>query len=197
MELKLPSAPVGAAIGLLVVFFIYRYISTAITNRRHARQALKLGCEEPPLAPTRGFFAFRDLIDSAKALAEKRMPELLLELQTHMYELKGYYVGAIKLNMPFATVIFTTEPANIKEMLALQFKDFELGPNRRGNFNPLLGNGIVSSESRESTMRFVLTDCSSLLMASSGSTRAACYVPSSRAPRSATSTWRKSTCRSS
>lgn len=38
----------------------------------------------------------------------------------------------------------TIEPENIKTILATSFKDFELGPGRRNNFFPLLGDGIFT-----------------------------------------------------
>lgn len=40
----------------------------------------------------------------------------------------------------------TTDPENIKAILATQFEDFELGPMRRGNFFPMLGNGIFTAD---------------------------------------------------
>lgn len=44
---------------------------------------------------------------------------------------------------------FTIEPQNIKAILATQFKDFGLGDRRNGNFAPLLGRGIFSSDGDE------------------------------------------------
>lgn len=40
----------------------------------------------------------------------------------------------------------TIEPENVKAVLASQFEDFELGPVRRANFFPLLGNGIFTAD---------------------------------------------------
>jgi cytochrome P450 len=42
--------------------------------------------------------------------------------------------------------IFTADEECIKAILATQFNDFDLGPHRRGNFWPLLGNGIFSQD---------------------------------------------------
>jgi hypothetical protein len=41
-------------------------------------------------------------------------------------------------------MIITIDPKNIQAILAVQFKEFGLGEGRNGNFNPLLGHGIVS-----------------------------------------------------
>ena len=45
-------------------------------------------------------------------------------------------------------LLVTNEPENIKALLATQFHDFELGPQRRGNFFPLLGNGIFTADGK-------------------------------------------------
>lgn len=54
---------------------------------------------------------------------------------------------------------FTIEPKNVQTLLATQFKDFGLGEWRNGNFNPLLGHGIVSNYHDQ----FVGTDHLSIL----------------------------------
>ncbi|KFY69662.1 hypothetical protein V496_00068 [Pseudogymnoascus sp. VKM F-4515 (FW-2607)] len=45
-----------------------------------------------------------------------------------------------------STNILTVDPENIKAILATQFKYFDIGPKRRGNFMPLLGNGIFTQD---------------------------------------------------
>jgi hypothetical protein len=44
--------------------------------------------------------------------------------------------------------IFTADEKNIQAILATQFNDPDLGPHRRGNFWPLLGNGIFTQARR-------------------------------------------------
>ena len=47
----------------------------------------------------------------------------------------------------FFTELFTTiEPENIKTLLALNFKDWSLGPRRKSAFVPLLGHGIFTTD---------------------------------------------------
>lgn len=41
---------------------------------------------------------------------------------------------------------FTSDPDNIKAILATQFKDFTLGPLRFNVFEPMLGRGIFTSD---------------------------------------------------
>ncbi|KAJ9637341.1 hypothetical protein H2199_007628 [Coniosporium tulheliwenetii] len=49
----------------------------------------------------------------------------------------------------FGSVTYlTVDPKNIQALLATQFPDFEIGPMRRGNFFPLLGNGIFTSDGK-------------------------------------------------
>lgn len=42
----------------------------------------------------------------------------------------------------------TVDPKNIQALLATQFKDFELGPIRRGSFAPLTGDGIFTLDGK-------------------------------------------------
>lgn len=42
--------------------------------------------------------------------------------------------------------ICTVEPENIKAILAVKFKQFDLGEKRRRTFHPLLGDGIFASD---------------------------------------------------
>jgi len=42
----------------------------------------------------------------------------------------------------------TVDPKNIQAVLATQFHDFSLGQTRRGNFFPLLGNGIFTNDGK-------------------------------------------------
>ncbi|PMD42852.1 cytochrome P450 [Hyaloscypha variabilis F] len=44
------------------------------------------------------------------------------------------------------STIFTADEKNIQAILATQFNDFDIGPVRRGNFFPLLGNGIFTQD---------------------------------------------------
>lgn len=43
----------------------------------------------------------------------------------------------------------TSDPENIKAILATQFKEFELGPQRYNVFAPLLGRGIFTSDGKD------------------------------------------------
>ncbi|PMD45815.1 cytochrome P450 [Hyaloscypha variabilis F] len=45
-----------------------------------------------------------------------------------------------------SSAVWTSDPENIRTVLATGFRDFELGPVRRNNFVPVLGHGIFTSE---------------------------------------------------
>jgi cytochrome P450 len=49
-------------------------------------------------------------------------------------------------NLFNATLVTTADPENIQAILATKFHDFDLGPDRRGNFYEALGNGIFTAE---------------------------------------------------
>ncbi|KAE9365333.1 putative cytochrome P450 [Stipitochalara longipes BDJ] len=46
-------------------------------------------------------------------------------------------------------IINTTEPENIKAILATQFHEFELPPRRKNEFQPVLGHGIFTTDGKE------------------------------------------------
>jgi len=57
-------------------------------------------------------------------------------------------VDLFRTQLKFSS-IFTVEPENVKAILATQFEDFELGHVRRGNFFPMLGNGIFTADGQD------------------------------------------------
>lgn len=51
-----------------------------------------------------------------------------------------------RAKMTGRSIIFTVEPRNIQTVLALKFKDFEMGDNRIRALQPLMGKGIFTSD---------------------------------------------------
>ena len=68
---------------------------------------------------------------------------MLQERQDYVSELNGRLVPTQRAVMLGQEMFFTSDPENIKAMLATQFNDFDLGPARRGNMIATLGDGIV------------------------------------------------------
>lgn len=56
------------------------------------------------------------------------------------------YGITFKASMIGRRVAFTVEPKNVQTVLALKFKDFELGEYRNRAMRPLLGYGIFSTD---------------------------------------------------
>lgn len=50
--------------------------------------------------------------------------------------------------MAMSQLMGCLDEKNIQAILATQFKDFDIGPVRRGNFFPLLGNGIFTQDGK-------------------------------------------------
>lgn len=56
------------------------------------------------------------------------------------------YGTTFKAYTPGQNAVFTVEPKNVQTILALKFKDFELGTNRIKSMRPLLGYGIFCTD---------------------------------------------------
>lgn len=56
------------------------------------------------------------------------------------------YGTTFRATMPGRRVTLTVEPKNVQTVLALKFKDFELGVYRNRAMRPLLGYGIFSTD---------------------------------------------------
>lgn len=128
---------------LIAVYIAYRFLSWFISSRRHARNAVKLGCKPPPLRPYRLPFGIDMLQRMIKADGEKRVPDLMLDI----YEEMGRKHTWLHLFFGMES-IWTVDPINIQAILATQFQEFVLGETRRNNFFPLLGNGIFTTDGR-------------------------------------------------
>lgn len=58
----------------------------------------------------------------------------------------GDYGTTFRASMAGRNVVFTVEPKNVQTILALKFKDFELGSIRSNSMRPLLGYGIFCTD---------------------------------------------------
>ncbi|EKG12102.1 Cytochrome P450 [Macrophomina phaseolina MS6] len=84
-----------------------------------------------------------------KADKEKRLPDYSQERVEHISEREGRLVTTMQNTIAGEDSFFTIEPRNIQAILATQFKDFDFGPRRNGNFRPLLGHGIFASDGKQ------------------------------------------------
>ena len=132
-----------ALLGAIAVFAAYWIISTIVGNRRHAREAERLGCKAVPERPHKLPLGIDFVLRALKADKEKLFPTDMMNVYhevgnvaTWNYEILG--------NSTYMTV----DPKNIQAILATQFDEFALRETRRGNFFPMLGNGIFTTDGK-------------------------------------------------
>lgn len=117
------------AIASVFIYVIYRHLKIAWLCR-------KLGAEPAPGLTGAGFFNSRPAF---KVLAHKRDGGLVEFLW-------GLFYGEnenFSVRIGGKTLFATSDPENIKALLATQFNDFELGV-RHSHFKPLLGDGVFT-----------------------------------------------------
>ena len=109
---------------------------------QRAQRAKALGCEPPPYWPENplGLASLRAVL---KADKEWRLLPFILERHYEMSDIIGRPAATFAFSLFGTTIINTTDPENMKAILATQFQDYDLGPNRINNFVPFLGSGIV------------------------------------------------------
>ncbi|POR37522.1 Cytochrome P450 52A12 [Tolypocladium paradoxum] len=144
--MQLTALVVVASTALLVGYVVNKIID----NRRHAAREREMGCGPIIRAPTVEPIGIVNMLRSASASRQKKLPEWMEEQVQQLCAAHGRPVGTINLRTPFfCDTIFTVDPQNIQAVLALKFKDFGLGPNRTENFAPLLGNGIFAANGKQ------------------------------------------------
>jgi len=139
--MQLPIAIVGL-IWAVVAYIIYSVITTVLQTRANAAKARELKCEEPPNFKNGWPLGLDQL---KMALAADKAQQFPLDVIRKTSEAGAF---TFKYSILGATNIATHDEKNIQAMLATQFADFDLGPLRRGNFFPLLGNGIFTEDGK-------------------------------------------------
>ena len=133
----------GTALLSLAAFSVaYWLIFSIWSNRRHAKRAAQLSCKPPAKRQHRlplGVDFVWQLVEADKA---QMLPNYFHQVYTQMGK-ETWTQLALGTDL-----MVTVEPENIKALLATQFSDFEIGPQRRGNFFPAFGNGIFTSDGK-------------------------------------------------
>ena len=119
----------------IAALFIYSYISTILTNRRHAAVAKQLGCEPTPVENWPDPFALVNLFRTIMALRQDRIMDYMRN--TFSDTSANRKVSTYETKILGDMAIYTCDPKNIQAILATQFTDFELGQVRRGSCAPL------------------------------------------------------------
>jgi hypothetical protein len=128
---------------ILFVCISYLIFSSFLAAHRHAQHAAKLGCKPPQRSPCTLPLGIDVLQRIMQADREKRVPDMFLEVYKELGR-PSTWVQCFLGTDAFITV----DPKNIQAILATQFDDFGLGKTRRGNFWPMLGNGIFTADGR-------------------------------------------------
>ena len=126
------------AAWLLVRLFLY-----ALRERRYALEARRLGCLPAPQQQNELPFGLDYMWKGLKADRERQFPTYINE----RYALCGN--RTMHYTILGTPGYLTCDPRNLQAILATQFRDFELGPYRRGLMRPLLGNGIFAADGHQ------------------------------------------------
>ncbi|GKZ32060.1 hypothetical protein AbraIFM66950_001169 [Aspergillus brasiliensis] len=125
------------ALGAAIVFFTY--LIQLLRSRWKDSQYAKVNhCEPVVLIPKDRLFGLDVLLENIHAANSHR----LLALVQQRFQRYGNTYRSKRFSTPF---ILTREPANVKAILSLNFKDYGLG-SRIETFGPLLGHGIFTSD---------------------------------------------------
>lgn len=96
----------------------------------------KLGAEDSPYLPGSGLLFSRSPFELLRLKREGRMLPMIWQVFLD-------FGPSFKIKIAGVTLFATSDPENIKALLATQFNHFELG-FRNAHFKPLLGNGIFT-----------------------------------------------------
>lgn len=120
---------VGLFFGLLTAYIGYRHLKIFILRKR-------LGAELAPWMPQSGWFNSRRAYFMFRLKRDGELVEYLWNIWKGDDENFSVKIGG-------DTLFVTTDPENLKTLLATQFNDFELGV-RHSHFKPLLGDGVFT-----------------------------------------------------
>lgn len=134
---------------LFVALSLYLFYPSSTLNRQLLTISAEHGCELPNHVP-RPYFSIPAGLAFLKALKENRgLRYIQSEFKQHGHTFTQFQLGQ--------RYIWSDEPENIKEVLSVQFPNFNLGTIRKDAASPLVGNGIFLSEgARWSHLRAVI-----------------------------------------
>jgi hypothetical protein len=134
--------------GLLVLLFVVRHVVLVVVHRQRAR---RLKCRDLPVRSNGFPFGLPSLRRLLRADSERRFPQYLQEINKEDKLKFGRHTQTVDSYMLGQRQIMTTDPANVRAILAGQFKEFGLGRNRNNCLALLQGYGVVNP--RESASR--------------------------------------------
>ncbi|KAK5082186.1 hypothetical protein LTR05_007329 [Lithohypha guttulata] len=124
------------------VYLLYAFVASYYQAWRYEQTAAAKGCKRAPMRPYKYPGGLDMIARIFQADARHQIPNeferICFQEMQGKTTFEQYLFGGL--------VFFTIDPENIQAILAKQFNDFELGPSRRGNFWPFLGNGIFTAD---------------------------------------------------
>ncbi|KAJ5753478.1 uncharacterized protein N7511_007631 [Penicillium nucicola] len=140
ISIDILNVPLYALVAIAVAFtFLSLKVAREFQSWKYSREN---DCKPPLHSVAHGPFGISMILSMVKAGTEFRFTELI----------RGWhraYGTTFKAKMGGRKVIFTAEPKNIQTVLALKFKDFELGPIRNEAARPLLGSNVFTTDGSE------------------------------------------------
>ncbi|GIZ38284.1 hypothetical protein CKM354_000170400 [Cercospora kikuchii] len=133
----------------LTAFAAYKVLVIVLTRIQNAVKARQLGCAEAPMYPDCGFMGLKHVKELQAADARKQFPDFLAERQKVISSQLGRLVTTFRYTVLGQTIFFTSDPENIKAMLATQFSDYDLGPTRHAIMGEVLGDGIFVQDGKK------------------------------------------------
>ncbi|KAI4271167.1 MAG: hypothetical protein LQ337_006202 [Flavoplaca oasis] len=128
---------------LLSLTVIYR-LYLGLKKRRHNQRFINNhACEPAKALPAKYPFGVDLLIDDLKNLKEHKVLETW---QKRFQNLECTTFSAKQLHVQY---LATTEPENIKSILATDFKSYSVGDVRKRGLRPILGDGIFTTDGTE------------------------------------------------
>ncbi|KAL2857346.1 n-alkane-inducible cytochrome P450 [Aspergillus pseudoustus] len=126
----------GILFAATAILFVAQKVNRLIRKRKYVREH---GCQPPATLHNQLPFGIDRVREMLRAAREKRFQEMM----------QGRYLqtgNTFQSTILGRSYIFTIDPRNVQTVLALKFKDFDLGDNRNYAFRPLLGQGIFCSD---------------------------------------------------
>lgn len=135
------------ALRAMLALICYKAVSSYIIAWRNRRKAEAQGCKAIPSYPHPIWDPLG--LKMVSWFYGTRMAKMLPPATNDLFEFVSSHehrkVDTLMIYAVGSSRLWTSDPKNIEALQSSQFKDFELGPVRCGNFEPLLGRGIVRS----------------------------------------------------
>lgn len=141
---SLKMALLGLWTFAALTIILVKSVTYIITSWQLLRKQASRGCKDPPIYPCRASPGFGSLVELLAADRANMLCEYVEGRVSTVSEKEGRQVDTFIVRDIGGDKIFTSNPQNVKAVLATQFKEFELGKVRLQSLLPLLGSGIVS-----------------------------------------------------